>query len=701
MGIRTTRMRKLGAVLALLLGSSVLVGAIATTAASGLSGGATGGPSGSATGSTGASGATGGLSGDPFDGNAYIKICKAWTATSIATVDNNNQGFWFKIKETDDVLDPYFVKVNAGACSLPLQVHAGKTYEITEVYEPWYQETAIKELDSLNAVTYDSSDLPGYTPAFVTVPAAGDEAAVQFTNAIVTGQTEICKSDVPNDTLSGTFSFDLTNTPYSEYQSGGLTYSIPVSVTIAQGGSACSPPVTVPAGPMEVTEGGTNLYVTSISANLSSPTGISLLLWDSTVAGESISWVPPSSPAEPVDVVSYTNATVGLEVCKTWDGEGGYGEPQGRATEFPFTEAVVSGVAGPDTAPGPFSIEADQCSLPTQYRAGTIVSVTEGPVPGTKVYDIDNSGALSTVPMTTDYGNRTTEVIVGAPVTGAPGSNTDEAWVTFTDGLAYPSTLKICKDAPAGSGPFSFTVSGPQYVSEYTSTGTVTTGWFPYEIADQTFTVTGVLPGECLFATPPTEPGDPAYQGYLPYNSTQLVTEMATSGFAASSIALTSLNTNVGVWTPSGFEITNEPALTNVTLGGTDTTSSADVTISEYPAETDVTWTNVDPPAAPTAPVTVSNPGGSNAGTTTAPTLPEAISVSKVVTALNANAHLRSELSKDTHQYLKLSKDLKAIETALRSSKLTKEQRAADMRLLAHLRAERQRLAFRIVRLSL
>ena len=206
---------------------------------------------------------------------------------------------------------------------------------------------------------------------------------------------------------------------------------------------------------------------------------------------------------------------------------------------------------------------------------------------------------------------------------------------------------------------------------------------------------------ECEFATPTLNPNDPTSELSLPYDSTQTVTETGTTGFAASMIALTSSFTDVGVYEGGVFTDTGTPVLSHMMLGSSGSASSVDVTMSEGPSETIVTWTNVDPPSAPTAPVTVANPGGANAGTTTAPTLPEAITVSKAVTSLNANAHSRSQLVKYERQFVKYGKSIRSIEKALRSLKLTKAQRAADLRLLAHLRTLRAHLAFRIVRLTL
>lgn len=692
-----TRMRSLGAVLAMLIGSSVLVGAVAATTAT-------------------TAGAT---------GWGLLKVCKTWTPTTAVaglTVDNNAAPFVFYVSNGESMTTLYS---QAGSCSNTISVETGVPYTVTEQVESWYQETAIGPGQGTPAsdLSFDSTALPGYTPVTVTIPADGDEAAVDITDSLVTGQAKLCKADsAAGDNLSGTFDFALTNTADEESGSGGLTFDVPDSVTIPVGGSECSAPVTVPAGVLEVTELGTNLYDTGVTATLGGPPGPNELVTMDDIAGTSESDVLPQTPSNYfspdspslVTVISYTDATVGLEICKFWDGDAST-QPQGAATTYSFTETVISGVAGPDTAPTTIApILAGGCTNPSAYRAGTTVEITESAQPGTEVYNIVDSGSLTTVgstltpPPYPNVATRTTEVIVGAStgqgLTPEASESTNSAEVDFYDGLAYPSSLEICKNAPADTGPYTFTVAGPQYVSEYTGTSgtTVTPGWFYGEIAPGSFTVS-VLAGGCEPATPMINPNDPSSEFLLPYDSTQLVTESATTGYSAS--AITASLTDVLVWegSPPVDTDTGTPVLANTMLGSSGTTSSVDVTMSEGPSDTLLYWTNVDPPAPSTSitPVTVANPGGSNAGTTTAPTLPEAISVSKVVSNEITNPHVRPELTRYEHKYLQLNKQIKAAEKALRSSKLTKAQRIALLHRLARLRAERSRYALDIVRLTL
>jgi hypothetical protein len=98
-------------------------------------------------------------------------------------------------------------------------------------------------------------------------------------------------------------------------------------------------------------------------------------------------------------------------------------------------------------------VAAGSCSIPVSYPAGTSIAVTEGIVPGTKAETIVGSGADSTVTGSVSIPSRTITVILGTPVTAAPGQILpgNEAVVTYTNEVAAPGELKICKlNPPAG-----------------------------------------------------------------------------------------------------------------------------------------------------------------------------------------------------------------------------------------------------------
>ncbi len=122
----------------MLIGSSVLVGAVAAT-------------------TTTAGASTG--------GDAWLKVCKTWTASTAVpglTVDNNAAPFWFNVTGPNDFSTSIWSE--AGSCSSPIEVTSGDTYIVSEVVEPWYQETAIGPGPATPAsdLSFDSTLLPGY-----------------------------------------------------------------------------------------------------------------------------------------------------------------------------------------------------------------------------------------------------------------------------------------------------------------------------------------------------------------------------------------------------------------------------------------------------------------------------------------------------------------------------------------------------------
>jgi len=620
------KLRTTGAVVALLAGSLTLVGVLASTSS--------------------ATTVTGSI--DPS--TPYIEICKAFTPPPISV--DTSASFSFTI--TDD--GPTYtgpvttVAVTAGFCSDPIVVPTAlDTYTITEASAPWYQVTAITAaippgsyLLSTNLVADWMDNSAGSADVSVS---DGSVSTVDFTNALVTGYTEICKTT--SSGLTGNETFGLT---------GEDGYSS--SVTVPVGG--CSGPIEVPAGDLTVVENGTNLHVTSITAYKDGDTSFNELESSDVVTGTAVVKVWPSSDGHLETLVTYADDLVGLKVCKYFDGEL-EAQPQGSTTLYTFTETATNAAGnGPSTAPSSFSLEAGQCSYVTNYAPGTVVTITESPQPGTKVGEIVASGAESEVTGYPDLPNATEQIVIGTPVISTAGVSGNEADVSFINELAEPSTLKICKDVASGSGTFTFTVAGPQYVG---ATDAIKPGLIKVS----------VVGGYC--GLPVTD---------LPYNSTQLVTESGTTGWQASSIAISSLFTNVSLYEgPWNFVPTTEDVLSAIHLGSAGGVSTADVTMSEGPSMTIVAWTNTDPPVAALAatpgPVTVANPG-LNAGTTTAPDTADAVSVAATVSQ-------NVQRMTDRALVLKLRVEIKAAVKKL-SHKLSKAARAAERKRLAHLRAE-------------
>ena len=519
----------------------------------------------------------------PPANTGYVEICKVLNAAPAGVNINMNASFNYKVSEGDidgdndgDIPWTGWYSVAAGTCSNEIPVWANSSgttgVTITETQAPWYKVSSITELAGQSYM----GD-PNLTTGAVTVqvtPSANVDT-VTYTNTPVTGYIEVCKVAAANSGLTGNYAFTVTG-------ADGFSNS---TTAAAVGVNNCSNPIIAPAGTATVTEGGTNLYVTGISANLNGNSSMNAITNTEgnpnlTTGTVMVNVVPSTDTSNQTDV-TYTNDVVAFKLCKTWDTN--TWEPGGSSTSFPFSLST-SGPAGPNTLTvSSVSLLAGQCQLLGELRPGTQVTVTEGIVPGTKVESITGTGAESLG--TPSLPTRSVTVTVGTP-TSSNGLATNEAIVTFQNEAAAPGELKICKLAgavPPVGNVFNFTVSGVA--------GT-----------------TSVNLGNCAVV------GGPLTPTMFPYNSTVTVTELASASNAAS--AITTSPTYV---TLNGVPNTAETVLSGTpNLGGTDTTSSVSVVIGEGDT-TEVDFTDVDPPATVSNPVTVPIPGDSNLGVTTGP----------------------------------------------------------------------------------
>ncbi|HXZ82533.1 MAG TPA: hypothetical protein VED84_02140, partial [Acidimicrobiales bacterium] len=331
-------------------------------------------------------------------GGGYLEICKIF-ATPPAADASVNTGASFGFAISGDGL----LWVPAGSCSAPRPEPAGPLTVTENVLPPWYAVGSIVEtlghgLTGTNLAT---------GVANVTISSGATET-LTYTNDLVTGYLKICKV-AGSSNLTGSFTFNV---------SGEDDYS--GSTTVQTGG--CSDPLQVPAGKATVTEAGTNLYVTGIVATINGNGANALVGSPDLVTGTATVGIKASADNSTETVLTYTNDVVGLKVCKVWDGKDTI--PTAVGEEFPFTVTPAAGsVLGPVPAPYSFSLLAGTatspvCSSPVDYRAGTVVSITEGIVPGSKVESIATDGNGESV--VTGYPSltgRTTEIVVGTPVT--------------------------------------------------------------------------------------------------------------------------------------------------------------------------------------------------------------------------------------------------------------------------------------------
>jgi len=502
--------------------------------------------------------------GDP-SGTGLIKVCKTFTPPTITGVTLNSavgKGFSFTV--TDSAGAVQTVSVNNAECSPLLTVAAG-TATITEALAPWYSVTAITEQAGQSYL--GTPNLATQTVT-ATVTAGPGVDIVTYNNALVTGYVEVCKATPTGSGLTGSFGFALT----AALNSGTFataTYAGTASATVG----ACSSPIQVPAGSITATENGTNLYVIAISADLNGNPAVNELTSSNLVTGTAVATVVASASNSTQTDISFTNDVVGLELCKVWYPSPATG-PAGQVYTFSVTPTANANGQGPVPAPYTVSLQVNQCSNAVNYAPGTVVTITEGIVPGTKVQAITTAGAASTVVPNSSLVNRTTQIIMGNPVTGT--TSTNDAVVTFANESADGGTLKICKVAGVGLAPLGTTFN-------FTVTGSGTT---VYNVA--------VPLGQCVFV------GGNALPVSFPYNTTVTVTEAASTGNMATNIAanLANVTENRGV--------TTEPVLSAISLGGIGTASSANVTISED-LVTEVTWSDIDPPV-------VTAPSGNGSG---------------------------------------------------------------------------------------
>jgi hypothetical protein len=371
---------------------------------------------------------------DPSPSTGNIEVCKQSAAAPLAVTG------LFNFTITDSHGSTYHVSVPASAagaplsCSAPIAVASGAA-TVVEAGNPWSAVTSIADLPGASVVSGVNLGTGTATVAVTAGSDASHTATVVYTDQLVTGVVEVCKSAVTGSGLTGTYTFSITGADGFSASTG------PVPI------GACSTAITVPAGSVTVQEGPLPVDVTAISATSQ---GSNVLTSSSLATGSAVVGVQ-AGDATKQSLVNFTDDVTTLKLCKAWDG------PATTTGPYPFTFGVT-GVAGPAGPTAGLSLAAGTVSTPNcvivgQYRAGTQVAVTEGVVPGTKVESIAVNPTGNAVPGSLSTTNRTVTVSMGA----------GETVVTYVDEPAIPGTLKICKaggtPAPRGTS-FDFTVSG-------------------------------------------------------------------------------------------------------------------------------------------------------------------------------------------------------------------------------------------------
>jgi hypothetical protein len=536
----------------------------------------------------------------------YIEICKA--AQSVPILGSVSGPFNFTV--TDAGGHAHAVTVNVGSCSGDIQVQSG-TATVVETAVPWAVVTAITGLPGQNAV--GTPNLATGTVS-VNVPASADTTGavtVNYTNAFDPGVIEVCKSAYSGSGLTGTYNYTITGS-----DNFTTTTSVTITPTIT---SSCSLPITVPAGSVTVQEVPSPVYVTSITAT--GPGGSNELTSSDLGTGTAVIGVNAGDATEQT-IVTFTNDVSTLKLCKV-------GDRTAPGLTFPFT-ITTSGPAGPTAPTNPNPVLSagtaanPVCTVVGVFRAGTVASIAEGIVPGTKVESIAVTppGSVSTP---VDLGAGTVSVTLGA----------GQTLVTYTDEPADPGPMKICKlagsPAPVGTS-FSFTV-----------TSNVA------GIAPQTV----VVPvGQC------EQVGGPSFT--YPFHSTETVTEAPSMGNAVSAIGTT----------PAA-------ALISSNLGA----GTAQVMITQEDLLTEVTYTDVDPPNIVIAPPANSAGGGGGGSSASmgggGSTAPSTSVVPAIVPTVGAGAGLTVGTGSTGSAGTKAK-----LANALKLSKLQSELKALKLQLV-------------------
>ena len=452
-----SKRKRLGALLAVLAGSTLGVGVLASAAVVAPQAGAS-------------------------SNEGSIEICKDFApppGTFLNTTWNLTPSFTFNLSGGIGSGAPSSITVQASsgstpsyhACSAPISVEGGQSVTITEQSPgPWSE---VSQITDMNGNIVGTPNL-GTGSVTVSVP-VGKSDLIDFVNDPVLGSLKVCKYSAANPApgVSGSFLFDL---------SGPNGYTLKsVSANVGQ----CSNVLNVPAGQVTVTEEGANLNVSSITATISGGSN-AVVGSPNLVAGQATVNVEPSGSGNPQTWVNYDNELVTVKVCKVWSGGG---TPPVSSYTFNVTTGTPSPQAGasPTSLPSSITVSLGNmigpfpygCSAIGNVVAGTPVTLTEVRVPGTKVQSNGiYAGGAATLPAATapavnpDIANQTITIIAGEATSGIeaplpalwePLVTSNEALVLFANKAADPGTLEVCVNAgtpaPTHSGPYTFSVT--------------------------------------------------------------------------------------------------------------------------------------------------------------------------------------------------------------------------------------------------
>jgi hypothetical protein len=369
--------------------------------------------------------------GDPVASTGYIEICK----TASATPGIAGASFGFTVPDAVDAANAHVI-VRAGECSPAIAVSGvageGGTFDTTvaEDSAPWFAISAIQQTTNYNGA---SGSVPTSTTTFPVLAGGtiAQETRIDYTNVLVTGFLEVCKSPATNSGLSsGQFSFRLQ----SGWNPIDQTYAF--DSTIAVGLNQCSAPIAVPAGAATVTETGQGVFITDVTATSGGSTTHPAISDNGVTVG-----VAASTTAGVETQVTFFDALSNLKICKT-AGSNGLGTYTGASATFALT-----GVAGAASV----TVPTGSCvQIAGAVTPGSTIGVAETAQVGSQVSAITLNGG--------SFGAADTVNLAAGSVSfrAANGANI----VTFTNVPAPAVFLKVCKAGGAPNATVNFTIGG-------------------------------------------------------------------------------------------------------------------------------------------------------------------------------------------------------------------------------------------------
>ncbi len=360
----------------------------------------------------------------------YIEVCKT-TGADIAA----GTLFGFSIPDAVDASQSS-VTVASGACSSPIAVSgtpgADGTFltTVTEDSAPWFSISGISVTTNYNGATVS---VPTSTTSFRVMGGSSiaDETRVTYTNVLVTGFLEVCKAPAANSGLtSGEFSFRILAgfNPLSNSFMFDQTVSVPLN--------QCSSPIAVPAGAVRVTETGGGVFITSVTVSGGGNQSTAPVTNNGVTVNVDASTTPGSET-----LVRFFDALSTLKICKI-GGTNGLGTFTGSVTftigGATTTSATVA--SGPAGSPG--------CVEIGSVIPGSTISIAEGPTVGAMVSAIDLNGGTAGLTTSLAAGTVSFSAVNGANV------------VTYTNVLATPVPVKVCKAGAAAGAVIPLSISG-------------------------------------------------------------------------------------------------------------------------------------------------------------------------------------------------------------------------------------------------